>query len=171
MIATTALVIGAAPTAVWPTVRNLAGWDEWQDAFSIKVDGDQDPAPGVDIFITTFFGFPFGTQRTHERIYKVDVDPDGAAMTIGWEVVALQFGSLNFSFPKFLYSTERCIELTREGDNTRVHNWILYKGLLWPVFKLLTNNVVSRQFAVWNEALVQKYGALASREGLPIGSG
>jgi hypothetical protein len=107
----------------------------------------------VEIGVTSYFGFPWGTPVTRERIYAVNDGVDSKA--ICWEVLSLVLVHLHVPAWIMLYSTERCVELTRSGTGTVVENWIEYKGLMWPVFKLLTRRVVSRHFSKWNEALSQ----------------
>mmetsp|Transcript_27325 Transcript_27325/g.88231 ORF Transcript_27325/g.88231 Transcript_27325/m.88231 type:complete len:175 (+) Transcript_27325:86-610(+) len=149
----TSAQVEADVSVVWSTVRNLAGWDQWQDSFSIAVEGGAEPAPAVEIRITAYFGFPWGTQETQERIYAVNDGLDSKA--ICWEVVSLVLGQIHVPAWLMLYSTERCIELTRSESGTLIANWIEYKGLLGPFLTLLTTRVVSRHFSMWNQALVR----------------
>eukprot|EP00967_Tisochrysis_lutea_P062415 scaffold80109_cov30-Tisochrysis_lutea.AAC.1 len=149
--------VDADISVVWPTVRNLGDWDQWQSIFSIDVEGGGEPAPGTDILITSYFGFPWGTQRTHERIYALNDGNDAKA--ICWDVVSLVLGPIHVPGWLLLYSTERCVELTRSGSGTSITNWIEYKGLMSPWLKLLTNRVILRHFSLWNQALVRLHGA------------
>jgi hypothetical protein len=149
--------VDADVSVVWSTVRNLSGWDQWQDSFSIAVEGGAEPAPGVEIRITANLGFPWGTQETRERIYAVVDGLDSKA--ICWDLLSLVMGRIHVPAWLMLYSTERCVELTRSGSGTSISNWIEYHGPAWPILKLLTSRVVSRHFSLWNQALVRMYQA------------
>jgi len=143
--------VNASPEDVWPVVRELEMWSDWQDTFDIELIDGGVVDVGKDILITS--QFPTTTQQTLETINKIE--PESPRRKICWILKSFVIGSLKIPIPDFLLKTDRCIEIidSDNGDTSIVLNWIVYTGFLAPIVIFTTGSDTLELFDNFNDAL------------------
>jgi hypothetical protein len=174
-INTTQTIAGVSPADVWPLIRAMEEWSNFQNFFRVELVGGglllSSPSPrivevGQRLLITSQFA-PV-PQHTLEELYVVDDVQYRICWTLQAFVVPLLWQRVLLRLPtQHLLQTSRCIELFQDHSNnsdssnntttTILHNWITYRGILWPMVILLTGVATRNLFQDFNSAVAEQF--------------
>mmetsp|Transcript_5235 Transcript_5235/g.6957 ORF Transcript_5235/g.6957 Transcript_5235/m.6957 type:complete len:186 (+) Transcript_5235:88-645(+) len=128
---------------VWDLIFHMNHWHDWNEVFSITIDGN--PVPGKAISILA--KWKDGTvNRADERIVIVDA----SSMQMCWNYEGI---------PDWMLSTDRCIiieERTSDRSPLRIRNYEKFGGPLAFIVIWLKGDLIKAGFEAFNVALVSE---------------